>query len=94
MTQIRGQQNNFDGRMNKMGEGVTELKNLTVNQNQEAKRQLKMTEKINERVEKTDAKMKKIDSRLDKFVVNSSDCKVWLYIVAQIVILMALIIIS
>ena len=51
------------------------------NFNVEANRQVKMTAKINENVEKTELRMKKIDSKLDKFVANTNDKKVMWYIV-------------
>ena len=39
-----------------------------------------MTGILNDRVGETEAKMKKIDGRLDNFIANSSDKKVWCYI--------------
>ena len=39
-----------------------------------------MLDNINDRVDDTTGKMKKTESRLDHFVANSSDRKVWCYI--------------
>ena len=59
---------------------VSELKGLALDFNKEAKAQVVLTEKLNQRVENTEIKMKKIDSKLDHFIANSSDRKVWIYI--------------
>ena len=53
-----------------------------------------MTTKLNEKLDKTEARMKKIDSKLDRLIVNSSDKKVVIYIIVQVVILVTLIIIT
>ena len=45
-------------------------------------------------MEKTEAKMKKIDSQFDKFVANTNDKKVIWYIVGQLVLMVILIILS
>ena len=78
--------------MSKERENVQKLKYEAQNQQEEGKRQVKLTKNLNERVENTEIKMKKIDGKLDKFVANTSDKKVWWYIVAQVVIFVILII--
>ena len=72
----------FNQRMAKNMKGVDELKNETLNQQTEVKKQLNMVQKINERVDQTEVKMKKIDSRLEQFVATSSNRKLWCYIAA------------
>ena len=67
--------------MGKAADNVSILKQEANNQKTMAGNQLKMTTKINQRVEETEIKMKKIDSRLEKFVANTSDKSVWWYIV-------------
>ena len=60
----------------------------------EAKRQVDVVSKLNQDMEKTEAKMKKIDSQFDKFVANTNDKKVIWYIVGQLVLMVILIILS
>ena len=66
--------------MSKDREKLQRLKYEAQNQQEEGKRQVKLTRNINDRVEHTEQKMKKIDSKLDHFVANTSDKKVWIYI--------------
>ena len=80
--------------MGKSSDKVSTLHNLARDQSKEAKDQLLLTDKINQRVDNTEQKMRKLDGKLDQFVANTSDCKVWMYIVLQIVILVTFIIIS
>ena len=90
----REQDNQFNNRIDKSSANVAKLKLEAQNFSVEAKKQVILTKRINENVEKTETKMKKIDSRLDKFVANTDDKKVMWYIIGQIVILVMLIIIS
>ena len=55
---------------------------------------MKLTNKINEDVGNTELKMKKIESRLDKFVANTNDKKVIWYIVGQLILLVVLVILT
>ena len=59
--------------MTKDREKLQRLKYEAQNQQEEGKRQVKLTQNINDRVERTEQKMKKIDSKLDHFVANTSD---------------------
>ena len=94
MQMARQKDKQFNNKMGKVADSVNELKQEALNQKTMAGNQLKITRKINERVEQTEVKMKKIDTRLDKFVANSSDKKVWCYIAIQSVILLTLIIVG
>ena len=67
---------------------------LALDFNKEAKEQVLLTEKIIERCEKTETKMKKIDGKLDKFIVSATDGKIWMYIACQCTCFIILLIIA
>lgn len=70
------------------------LKGLAKDFNVEAKKQVALTAKLNERVELTEAKMVKVDNKLTKIIVNSNNSRVQCYIVVQVVIFIFLLIIG
>ena len=80
MAQLRT--NKQDAKTDQALNGLVKVKSQAQNFGQEARRQVDMTGQMVEEADVVNERMKKIESRLDRFVASSSDSKVFWYIVA------------
>ncbi len=94
MKHIKERDNNLNKNMEMAGEDAKKLKNLAQDQGVELRKQIKQTDRIIQRVEETEVRMKKISGKLESFVASSSDRKVWIYIAIQCIIFLLLIILQ
>ena len=80
MNQLREKKQ--DAKTNQVLDNLGKAKNQALNIGQEVGRQNNMLEEMVEGADEVNERMKKTESRLDRFVMSSSDSKVYWYIVA------------
>ena len=91
MQQMRDNTKKQDKRLDEMADGVATLKGEAQNFQTEVQRQNKQLDGINDKVEKTEIKMKKLDSKLDRYIAESDDSKLKWYIIGQVLVTILLI---
>lgn len=83
---LRDQDNHLD----EIGGIVSNLRYENQNFNQEVTHQNKMLEKINNDIDRNQAKMVKVDTRLKNLIKSSNQCCLWCVIISEIVVLVLL----
>lgn len=81
-----------DKHLDEIGGIVSNLRYENQNFNQEVTYQNKMLDKVNNDIDKNQAKMVKVDTRLKNLIKSSNQCCLWCIIISEIVALVLILV--